>query len=107
MIVVSITGILAAGALPQYQNYATKSKFAEVEGCRTLCDTSAKIEYSAPVSPNTVSIAITAPTEVVTGTASDNIARAGAAYTTTPALTAGLISCVLSGAFTSSSPVVC
>jgi Tfp pilus assembly protein PilE len=105
MIVISITGILAAGALPQYQNYATKSKFAEVEGCRTLCDTSAKIEYSAPVSPNTASIAITAPTEVVTGTASANIARA--AYTTTPALTAGLISCVLSGAFTSSSPVVC
>lgn len=84
MIVVAIIGILVAVALPQYQNYVTKSKFAEVvggvnqykgaveicvqvEGTLALCDTTAKIEYSAPVSPNTASIAITATTAVVTG----------------------------------------
>ena len=91
MIVVAIIGILAAVALPQYQSYVAKSKFAEtisavnqvkaaidicaqIEGALTSCDTYGELditEVSVTESPNVASVAITATTAVITGTGYD------------------------------------
>jgi type IV pilus assembly protein PilA len=94
MIVVAIIGILAAIAIPQYQDYVTRAKWAEnntiiapvklaigeclqnqsgaVANCDTLADLTAAVGYAAlPVaSNNLLSVTITAGTAaiVVTGT---------------------------------------
>jgi type IV pilus assembly protein PilA len=46
MIVVAIVGILAAIALPAYQDYVVRSKMSEVEGAIAACKTSVA-EYTA------------------------------------------------------------
>src|SRR5881397_2783073 len=46
MIVVAIVGILAAIALPAYQDYIVRSKMSEVEGAMAACKTSVA-EYTA------------------------------------------------------------
>jgi len=86
MIVVAIVGILAAVALPAYQNYSNKAKFAEVvaaaapirqavdvcfaaEGALTSCDTEAEIGYTltdAEVGQYVGTITLTATTAVIT-----------------------------------------
>ena len=91
MIVVAIIGILAAVALPAYQNYVTKSKWAtnlaavdpvklaigmclqENAGNKASCDTELELFGNADsiTDPSTAAITVTATTAaiVVTGTA--------------------------------------
>ena len=86
MIVVAIIGILAAIAIPAYQDYIKKARFADVVSATSsvklamaeciqsnndiaLCDTYAKIGAVAPVAgTNVASVAITAATGVITAT---------------------------------------
>ena len=89
MIVVAIIGILAAVAIPSYQNYAKKAAYTEVlaamgavktavgvcvaqQGNLTDCDTAAKVGVTLPSNlgtPNVVNtIAITATSAAITAT---------------------------------------
>ena len=104
MIVVAIIGILAAVALPAYQDYVKKAKFANVvssvSAIRTalaeciqtnsdlaLCDTAAKLGIALPVADaNIAGVAITAATAVITGTGT--AAAGGYTYIVTPAVPA-------------------
>jgi type IV pilus assembly protein PilA len=53
MVVVAVIGILAAAALPAYQNYAARAKMSEVMIALTVCRTSisetVQVSFSLPV----------------------------------------------------------
>jgi type IV pilus assembly protein PilA len=71
MIVVAIVGILAAIALPAYQDYIIRSKLAESEAALAACKTSVA-EYTAShagVTPSTVALSgcSNTPTQYVSG----------------------------------------
>ena len=84
MIVVAIIGILAAVAIPAYQNYIKKAAYSEVlaaanpvklsiaecvqrEGLLANCDTAAKLGITLPAATNTFSsAALTATTAMIT-----------------------------------------
>lgn len=101
MIVVAIIGILAAVAIPAYQDYVKKAKFANVvsgvdairtamadciqnEGSVGACDTFAKLNLTAPTADGNVSgVTIAATTALITGTGTT--ASGGYTYIITPA----------------------
>jgi type IV pilus assembly protein PilA len=108
MIVVAIIGILAAVAIPAYQNYVKKAKFQDIvsaaaavetaisvcmnenNGDAAACDTATELGITIKDSKETAAagpIAVTASTAAVTATA--NAAAGGYTYTRTPTYTAG------------------
>ena len=105
MIVVAIIGILAAVAIPAYQNYIKKAKFANVisatnavklamadciqnNSSLAACDTAAKLNITLPTAAdaNLSSLTITAATGIITGTGTT--AAGGYTYIITPAVPA-------------------
>ncbi|KPZ65256.1 Fimbrial protein precursor [Pseudoalteromonas sp. P1-16-1b] len=101
MIVVAIIGILAAVALPAYQDYTLKARFAEVKtsaaSVKTTmaqclqennniiasCDSYADLGIAAPVAnDNLASVAIAETTGVITATGTAS--AGGFTYTLTP-----------------------
>jgi len=106
MIVVAIIGILAAVAIPAYQNYVKKAKFQDIvssaasvetaisqclnenNGDATACDTAAKLGITIKDSKEAATaLAVTATTAAVTATG--NTAAGGYTYIRTPSYTAG------------------
>lgn len=106
MIVVAIIGILAAVAIPAYQDYVTKSKYADIlstvaavetavsmcfqenAGVATACDTATEVGVTLPTSQYaTAAVGITTTTAAVTTTATAE--AGGYTYINTPSLSAG------------------
>ena len=107
MIVVAIIGILAAVAIPAYQDYVKKAKYQDIVssaapietaislclnengGDVTACDTATKVGITTITNSKEAStaLAITPATAVVTATG--NAASGGYTYIRTPALAAG------------------
>ena len=101
MIVVAIIGILAAVAIPAYQNYVKKAKFQDIVssaaaielaistclnengGDKTMCDTAAKLGITIMNSKEAATaLAVTATTAAVTATG--NAGAGGYTYIRTP-----------------------
>jgi len=128
MIVVAIIGILAAVAIPAYQDYTVKARMANVitatssvktamaiclqenGGAVTACDTDTKIGITLPVANSDLaSVAIAPTTAIITATAT--AAARSLTYILTPpaASTTGAATMpfAVSGTCTSSTPVMC
>ena len=108
MIVIAIIGILAAIAIPSYQNYIKKAAYSEIplamSSIRTAVDTCYGIEKSLTACDSAASIGETLPgtPTPLTGKALNNIAIAtNAVITATPNAYKGILAtdtCVLTPA---------
>jgi len=100
MIVVAIIAILAAIALPAYQDYTVRSRVAEGMGLVSAAKVSVvenaangnafNSGYTPPTAtPNTASVAVDAATGNITLTTTDRAGAGTIIFVPTPALTAG------------------
>src|SRR5436305_12476189 len=98
MIVVAIVGILAAIALPAYQDYIVRSKMSEVEAAVAACKTSVA-EYTAShgtlPGDNTAAGCSLATTQFVDGAASAGFNGSVVSYTSAIPQGGGTIDCTL------------
>ena len=115
MIVVAIIGILAAVALPAYQQYTKKAKFSEVvlatsapkigvEGCAqvendiSVCTAGSNgVPADISVASGKVASVATAANGVITATAVSSGGLNGETFVITPALLAGKVNWTTSG----------
>lgn len=107
MIVVAIIGILAAVAIPAYQDYVKKAKFQDIVssaapletaislclnengGDATLCDTAAKVGITTITNSKEAATALAIAPTTAAVTATGNAASGGYTYLRTPTLAAG------------------
>ena len=122
MIVVAIIGILAAVAVPAYQNYTLKAKFSEVVigtsgiktaveicaqdlGTVTGCSDGSNGIAAVAAAGNIASIATA--NGVITATAANANGLTGQTYVMTPTFANGKVTWAKSGTCSTASPPIC